>query len=199
MEIVYILTNQAMPDYVKVGRTKDLQQRLKSLYRTPVPLPFEVFYACTVENATGVEAWLFEIFDDRRVSKEREFFEIAPERVAAALRARAVQEVTPKQTYTENKEDEVALEKARSKRDKFNFAMIGIPIGSELTMERNGTVHKARVVDENRRIEYNGKNTSLSTSAQEILGYDYRVAGTLYWMYEGETLNARRVRMEEGE
>ncbi|MCW9054634.1 MAG: GIY-YIG nuclease family protein [Candidatus Pacebacteria bacterium] len=197
MEIVYILTNQAMPDYVKVGRTKDLQQRLKSLYRTPVPLPFEVFYACTVENSMEVEAWLFEIFDDRRVSKEREFFEIAPERVAAALRARAVQEVTPKQTYTENKEDEVALEKARSKRDKFNFAMVGIPAGAELTFSRDENI-RARVVD-NHNIEYNGKVTSLSTSAQEILGYNYGVAGTLYWSYEGETLHARRVRMEEGE
>ena len=196
-EIIYILTNEAMSGYVKIGRTTDLQQRLRSLYRTPVPLPFECFYACAVENAQEVEAWLFEIFDDRRVSKEREFFEIAPERVAAALRVRAVKDVTPKQTYVESKEDEVALDKAHLRRDKFNFAMVGIPIGAELTFSRGEKI-TAKVADNN-NIEYNGKITSLSTSAQEILGYNYRVAGTLYWMYEGETLNARRVRLEEGE
>ena len=51
-EIIYILINEAMPGYVKIGRTTDLNQRLRSLYRTQVPLPFEVFYACIVEKAT---------------------------------------------------------------------------------------------------------------------------------------------------
>lgn len=197
-EIIYILTNEAMPDYIKIGRTTDLEQRLKSLYRTPVPLPFEVFYACSVEDSAEIEKWLFEIFDDRRVSREREFFRIAPERVATALRKVAIKDITPKTTYTESKEDEIALEKARTRRDKFNFGIVNIPMGAELTMEVNGVLHKAKVVDDN-HIEYAEKITSLSTSAQEILGYDYRVAGTLYWMYEGETLHERRVRMEEGE
>jgi hypothetical protein len=44
-----------------------------------------------------------------------------------------------------------------------------------------------------------GKVTSLSASAQKILGYDYGVAGTDYWMYEGETLDERRTRLEAGE
>lgn len=197
-EIVYILINEAMPDYIKIGRTTDLEQRLRSLYRTPVPLPFEVFYACSVSDSAEIERWLFEIFDDRRVSKEREFFRVAPERVATALRRVAITDKTPKKTYTESKEDEIALEKAHSRRDKFNFRLVSIPIGAEITMEVNGVVHKARVVDDN-HIELNDTVTSLSTSAQKILGYSYRVAGTLYWMYEGETLHERRVRMEEGE
>ena len=95
-EIIYILINESMPGYIKIGRTTNLNQRLKSLYRTQVPLPFEVFYACTVENGTEIECWLFDIFEDRRVSKDREFFEVPPERVAVALRAKAIKEVTPK-------------------------------------------------------------------------------------------------------
>jgi len=194
--IIYILTNEAMPDYVKIGRTTNLSQRLKSLYRTQVPLPFEVFYACTVENGTEVESWLFDIFEDRRVSKDREFFEISPERVAVALRAKAIKEVTPKETYVESDEDRAALAKAQTRRAIFNFKMVDIPVGAELVFSRDENI-KAKVID-NRSIEYNGKITSLSDSAHEILGYDSKVSGTLYWTYKGETLDERRKRMESG-
>lgn len=52
------------------------------------------------------------------------------------------------------------------------------------------------MVIDNRSIEFSGEITSLSNSAQKILGYNYGVAGTDYWMYEGETLDERRKRME---
>ena len=48
-------------------------------------------------------------------------------------------------------------------------------------------------------IEYNGAMTSPSTAAQKILGYPYSVQGTVYWMYEGETLDERRRRLESEE
>ena len=196
-QIIYILTNAAMPDYVKIGRTTNLTRRLKSLYTTPVPLPFEVFYAVTVEDAQSVEKWLFEIFDDRRESKKREFFQIAPERVAVALREKKIQDVTPGQPYTESAEDKVALEKARERRSNFNFKMVDIPVGAELYFTRDENV-KVKVVDD-RNIEYKGEVTSLSSAAKELLGNEYGVAGPQYWMYEGETLSERRRRMEIGE
>lgn len=195
--IIYILINEAMPGYVKIGKTNDLKQRMRTLYRTPVPLPFECFYACIVENAEEVEKWLFDIFDDRRVSKEREFFEIAPERVVVALKEKAMKDVTPKKDYVESQEDQQALNQARMRRAIFNFKMVDIPVGAELIFSRGENI-KAKVID-NRSIEYNGEITSLSTSAQKILGYDYGVAGTDYWMYEGETLDERRRRFESGE
>jgi len=48
-------------------------------------------------------------------------------------------------------------------------------------------------------VEFNGKTTSLSDSARELLGVNYGVAGTDYWMYEGDTLDERRRRSEGGE
>jgi hypothetical protein len=196
-KIIYILINEAMPGYVKIGRTTNLNQRIRSLYRTQIPLPFECFYACTVESGVEVERWLFDVFEDRRVSKDREFFEVSPERVAAALRAKAIKDVTPRQTYTESEEDRVALNKARTNRDRFNFKMVDIPIGAELVFSRDEKI-KAKVVG-NRNIEFDSEITSLSSSAQKILGYDYKVAGTLYWMYEGEILDERRRRFESEE
>lgn len=196
-EIIYILTNEAMPGYVKIGKTSNLNQRLKSLYRTQVPLPFEVFYACTVENSTEVERWLFDIFKDRRVSEEREFFEISPERVAIALRARAIKEVTPKETYTESEEDRVALAKAQTRRSVFNFKMVDIPVGAELSFSNDENI-KVKVVD-NRRVDYNGEITYLAPLTQKLLGYSRLVQGAPYWKYDGETLDERRRRMESGE
>ncbi|MDO9231157.1 MAG: GIY-YIG nuclease family protein [bacterium] len=194
-EIIYVLINEAMPGYVKIGLTTDLEQRIRSLDTTGVPLPFECFYACTVRDAGFVEKQLHDAFLDHRVRSSREFFEISPERVVSALKLAEIENVTPKKDFVESQEDQQALDQARTNRAVFNFKMVDIPVGSELIFSRDENI-KARVVD-NRSIEYNGEITSLSKSAQKILGYDYGIAGTDYWMFEGETLDERRRRFEE--
>jgi hypothetical protein len=45
--IVYLLTNPSMPDIVKIGFTSDLTVRMRSLYSSSVPVPFECYFACT--------------------------------------------------------------------------------------------------------------------------------------------------------
>ena len=86
--IVYVLVNEAMPGYVKIGYTsKSLEQRIRELSAsTSVPLPFTCSYACTVEDMGFVEGQLHDAFDDNRINPKREFFKIAPERVVAALK-----------------------------------------------------------------------------------------------------------------
>lgn len=202
MEIIYILTNEAMTGYVKIGRTStSLEQRIRELNSsTSVPLPFTAFYACTVKDASFVEHQLHDAFDDSRINPRREFFCIAPERVVAALKLAEIENITPKRDFVESSEDQEALNHARTVRSKFNFGMVNIPMGAELVFSRDESV-KARVVDTHstNSIEFKGEITSLSRSAQKILGYDYGVAGTDYWMYEGETLDERRRRFENGE
>jgi hypothetical protein len=193
-EIVYVLINEAMSGYVKIGRTCNLEQRIRDMDNTSVPLPFECFYAATVKDALFVEKKLHDAFLDHRVRSSREFFEVAPERVVSALKLAEIENVTPRQDIVENIEDQQALNEARIKRARFNFRMADIPVGSELYFNGDKEI-VARVID-NRTIEYNGEKTSLSKSAQQILGYDYGVAGTDYWMYEGETLDERRRRIE---
>ena len=85
-EIVYVLINEAMPNYIKIGRTTNLEQRIRSLDTTGLPLPFECFYACTVKDAGFVEKQLHDAFLDHRVRSSREFFEISPERAVSALK-----------------------------------------------------------------------------------------------------------------
>lgn len=201
-EIIYVLTNEAMPGYVKVGRTStSLEQRIRELNAsTSIPLPFTAFYACIVKDAQFVEHQLHDAFDDNRVNPRREFFNIAPERVVAALKLAEIENITPKKDFVETKEDQEALNEARARRGRFNFGMVGIPIGAELIFSRDENI-KAKVIDTHSTdsIEFNGAITSLSRSAQKILGYDYGVAGTDYWMYDGETLDERRRLFESGE
>lgn len=193
-EIIYVLINEAMPGYVKIGRTTNLEQRIRSLDTTSVPLPFECFYACTVERADFVEKQLHDAFLDHRVRSSREFFELSPERVVSALKLAEIANVTPGKDFVESREDQQALNQARERRAVFNFRMADIPMGAELSYVNDESI-KARVVD-NRQIEVNGEITSLSASAQKLLGYPCRVQGTIYWMYEGETLDERRRRLE---
>lgn len=198
-EIIYILINEAMPGYVKIGRTSEnLEQRIRDLSAsTSIPIPFTCFYAVTVKNAKFVEHQLHDAFDNNRINPRREFFQIAPERVVSALKLAEMENITPKKDFVDNKEDQQALVKARKIRDKFNFNMAKIPIGAELIFSRNENI-KVKVLD-NHFVEYGGKKISLSNSAQKILGYDYKVAGTLYWMYKGETLDERRKRLTANE
>jgi hypothetical protein len=199
-EIIYILINEAMPGYVKIGKTStSLEQRIRELSTsTSVPLPFTCFYACTVKDASFVERQLHDAFDNNRVNPRREFFQITPERVVAALKLAQIENITPKKDFVDSKEDQHALNEARAEiRARFNFKMVDIPVGSQLSFSRDENI-KATVVDL-RHINYNNETTSLSTSAQKILGYDYGVQGTAYWTYEGETLDERRKRLESQE
>lgn len=199
-EIIYILINEAMPGYVKIGKTNNLEQRIRSLDTTSVPLPFECFYACTVKDALFVERQLLEAFLDHRVRSSREFFEIAPERAVAILKLVEVENVTPKKDFVESQEDQQALNRAKERRAVFNFKMVDIPFGVDLVFSRDENV-KAKVVD-NRNVEFNGEVVSLSVAADKALrklGIQWKsVQGPAYWIYEGETLDERRRKFESG-
>lgn len=194
-EIVYILINEAMQGYCKVGRTIDLEQRMRSLDNTSVPLPFECFYACTVLDAAFVEKQLHSAFGDNRVRSNREWFEIVPERIASALRIAQINDVTPNNDYVESDDDQKALDKARERRSIFNFGMVQIPEGSTLTFINKPEI-SCKVLN-NRRVELNGEDLSITKAAQAVLGHNRSIQGPLYWEFEGETLVERRIRMEQ--
>ncbi len=194
-EIIYILINEAMPGYVKIGRTNDIDRRVKELDWTNIPLPFQCFYASRVENVNFVESQIHTAFSDNRVRSNREFFKINPERVVAILKLVEIENVTPNQDLNTTSEVKEELEKIYTKRYNFTFAKI--PIGAELIFTRDSNV-KARVID-NGNIEINGETKSLSRAAQDLLHVSYPVQGPIFWKYEDETLDERRRRIESEE
>lgn len=200
-EIVYILINQAMPEYVKIGHTTtSVEQRVRELSRSSsVPIPFECYYAARVENAVYVEKRLHEGLDDYRPNKSREFFTIAPEKIVSLLKIAELEDVTPKLDIVDNPDDQKALNDAREKRSRFNFKIVQIPPGETLTFVKDENLI-ATVVD-NRNVEFDGEIMSLTASALRALssmGYEWKqVQGPAYWSYKGETLVERRIRIED--
>ena len=199
-EIVYILTNPVIPDLLKVGRTNNLEERVRSLSaHSGVPVPFEVYYACIVKDSVKVEKHIHEGFGDHRVNPKREFFRINPERVLAILKLVEEQEITPSRDFVEDADEQQSLNKERTRRSNFTFSSVGIPVGSTLHFVRDENI-TVEVVDD-RNVEFEGKVTSLSQSSLTLLTRDYgwkasTVAGPQFWVYENETLSERRGRLE---
>ena len=156
-EIVYVLTNEAMPGLTKIGCSVDnLAARIRSLYGTGVPLPFELFYACEVKDCRFVEKQLHDAFGDHRVSKGREFFRIAPERVRAALSIAAIKEIKLGDEIFETSEEKAEVESAK-RRARFQFSMLGIKPGTELRLEKDPNV-TCITVDEKNKVAFRVKH-----------------------------------------
>src|SRR3989344_4272735 len=201
MEIIYILTNEAMPGYVKIGKTTtSVEQRVLELSRSSaVPLSFECYYAAKVKDANKVELAFHDAFGDHRVNPRREFFNIAPERVVAVLKLLALEDVTPSRNVgIEFKEDAIAIERARKKRSAFNFKMVDISAGAELKFIRDEKI-TCVVAPDQKHVVFNGQEMSSSEAAALALGSKWWPQGPGYWTYNGETLDERRLRMEEGD
>lgn len=94
-QIVYILSNEAMPGIIKIGRTWNLKDRMRDLDNSSVPMPFECSYAALVEDAIFVERQLHTIFASFRLRGRREFFRIDPAPVIAAIELVEIQSLTP--------------------------------------------------------------------------------------------------------
>ena len=73
---VYILSNESLPEMVKVGYTsKAPEGRAKELSGdTGVPTPFVVEYEVLIEDAHRCEQNVHRYLSDKRVNDNREFF-----------------------------------------------------------------------------------------------------------------------------
>jgi len=194
-EIIYILINEAMPDYIKIGRTNDILRRINDLDWTNMPLPFQCYYAAKVRNVNFVEKQIHTAFADNRVRSNREFFKMNPERIVAIIKLVELENVTPNRATNETPEIKEELNKIYKKR--YNFEAVEIPLGAELLYIRDKNI-KAKVV-QGSNVEIGGEIKSLSKAAQDLLKVSYPVQGPIFWVYEDETLDERRRRIESEE
>jgi hypothetical protein len=192
MPIVYILTNQCMPETIKIGITDNLERRVRELDNTSVALPFECYYAVEVNDASKIEKKMHEGLDDKRIRHNREFFNISPEMAKSILEIAEVmggKNVTPKKDIVETTQDQQALETARKKKINY-FGILGISKGTVLTFSKDKNI--TCEVSDNGKVIFRGNETSLSGSALIVtneMGYDWgQVQGAGYWCYQGKTL-----------
>ncbi|OUU24636.1 MAG: hypothetical protein CBB97_11365 [Candidatus Endolissoclinum sp. TMED37] len=194
MPVVYILTNQSMPDIIKVGITDNLNRRIKELDGTSVPLPFECYYAVEVDNASAIEKKIHQGLDDKRVRSNREFFYTSPEQAKSLLEIAEVmggKNVTPNEDIVETNEDKTALEKGRSLRKSFNFNMINVEPGTILNFAKDTNI--TCEVYNDKQVKFRDNITSLTKAALTIvheMGYDWQtIQGPRWWLLKGKTLS----------
>lgn len=194
-EVIYVLTNEAMPGLVKIGVTDfDVTQRIKQLDTTGIPLPFECFYAAEVTDAKLAERAIHKAFGDHRIRPGREFFKLSPDKPKAIIELLCLRNVTPGQEIFTEPGDKEAVGEAKKRRANFSFAAVGIRPGTILQSVFDESI--TCVVKEGRWVEFRGQEHSLSSSALEIAhekGFGWSaVAGPDYWKYEGKTLSEIR-------
>lgn len=203
-QIIYVLTNPAMPGLIKIGKTSqsDVKDRMKQLYSTGVPVPFECVYACKVADAAAVEKALHQAFDISlqagseqvriRVNPNREFFKLEPERVISLLKVIKIDDITEEFEKTiEADLNAVDMQSGKklkeARRPRMNFETLGISIGSTL-ISKDGSM-KVVVVDE-RKVSVDGVTCSLAAATRKLLDLPdgYSIQPSPYWTFNGRTV-----------
>ena len=198
-EIIYVLTNEAMPGLVKIGRSTDsVEARISQLSaNSGVPLPFECHFAAQVRDCAALEKKLHHLFSENRVNPKREFFRVDPEKIVLAISIGDFTEVTPGAVQID-KEEQDALEKVKARRPRINLDALGIKPGAQLVFSRDEAI--MATVIEGGKVLYDGEEVSLSAAAlKAVQGLGYctpAVSGSEYWKFDGELLDERRRRLE---
>ena len=195
MSIVYILTNEAMPGYIKIGRTgTSVEQRMRELDKTSTPLPFQCYYAARVGDDQKLERTLHAAFGDHRVRSSREFFRLDPYKARVVIELLALEDVTPRGDIFEDAESEAAVQKATKTSGRYSFSENGIPIGAILEYVSDRTV-TCTVHDDN-NVMFDSEVVSPSKAAvlanAKRGGTATAISGTISWLFENQTLASIR-------
>lgn len=186
---VYLLTNPAMPGIVKIGMTHrdQLDARLKELYTTGVPLPFECVYACKVpaNKCEELEQALHTAFEPARLNPNREFFRIKPEQAMAIMKfcngIDATEEVQHEIDNDTDDVDKAAMQKQKPHRPPLNFMLMGMQVGDVLTWKDDPSI-TIEVAGE-RVIRYEGEELSISVLTAQLKQSKWKhVAPGRFWM-----------------
>ena len=184
-QYVYVFSNPAFPDLLKIGKTVDPNRRLKELSRSSgVPSPFECKGLFEVIDMDKTESALHRALDSDRFNPKREFFEKSYEDIYPILSLLGREE-TNVITLDIGNEEEIKNVKKKTSRKRFTFSMVEIPVGSTLQF-RDGN-HEC-IVKDDCQVEYKGKITYLSPLTKKILNIDRPLRGPDYWKYNGRLI-----------
>lgn len=215
--VIYILTNPSFPNYVKIGYADDIQKRLRQLNRSEcTPFAFRV-YATYEVNTRLTDMKLHAIIDKLNPTlraidtvdgkkRVREFYAMSAEDAYSLFEAMAEIHGTSDKlklklpSKKEASEEAVATEvqsEATERTAPFNFSIVHIPVGAVLEYCNRGNENSGKtcVVLDEKTVEFEGKQWSLSALATELTHSKWSVAGPRYFKYNGEWLNDIRKRL----
>ena len=200
MLIVYILTNSAMPDIVKIGFADHdrLEKCMLSLDNETVPWPFECFYAVKLPNAQRFEIkdLLHQIFADGFVNAERGFVKETPEKARKFLRileGAGGKDVTKEYRGFQNAPKSKPPASAKMRRAPFHFGLTELKPGTRLQFLKDSSIEC--VIHDNRKVFFRVGLWYLSGAAATLMkemGKEYRARGPSLWCYQGKTLTQLR-------
>ena len=193
--IVYLLTNPVMPGLVKIGMTaqKDIEKRMRELYTTGVPVPFECQFACKVkkDDCVKIEKALHAAFAPQRVNANREFFRIQVEQAKAILElfhhTDVTEEVSDEIENDLTDEDKAATKKARLHRPPLNFFEMGMKKGDVLQWKDDPSVTLSVYTE--RTVIFEGEEMAISAVTRDLKGSKWYVAPGSYWLYNERLLS----------
>ena len=209
---VYILTNPSFrEDWVKIGKSTNMEKRLKTLNTTALPLPFKVYATIKTAKYEELEKIIHKQIDrltDLRINQSREFFNVHPAQAldifldqATALDDAIVTKYEngkPRQMYP-------VLEKSKEEKEKkpqrppFDFSMVGLNVGDKVIFDALNL--EVKVAGKN-KVEYEGRLWSLSAFCGTYLPENMHNAseayqGPKYFSYQGKTLWEIRLEKEK--
>ena len=204
---IYVLTNDAMPDYIKIGFTAadDVETRMKQLDTTGLPLPFRLHACIEVENAQQLERLAHDVFSIQRARSNREFFLMEPETAVRYLKAVSLNDPSARwiasnlQMIDETGQHLLESLVVKPKLASFTFSAAGIPIGAEVQFVRD-PLNVATVVSDT-EVEFEETITKLSPLTRLLFerqgagNASGAYQGPLYFTFEDELLSDRRRRL----
>ncbi|MEE3416743.1 MAG: GIY-YIG nuclease family protein [Prevotella sp.] len=194
--IVYLLTNPVMPGLVKIGMTaqEDIDKRMKELYTTGVPVPFECQFACKVKkgDCAKIEKALHKAFAPQRINANREFFRIQVEQAKAILElfhhTDVTEEVSDEIENDLTDDDKAASVNVKKSRPSLNFFEMGMQKGDILEWKDDPSI-TVTILSE-RRISYKGEEISISALSAKLKGYNVKhIAPGPHWLYKDKLLS----------
>ena len=183
---IYIMTNPALKNMVKIGYSTDVEKRRQDLsHSTSIPDDYQIYATYETEGKLE-DKKLHHLIDklnpDIRYNPKKEFYIMSPEDAYDLLEAiEYISGTTGKlKKYKSNTTVQMA------KKPPINFIKCGIPIGAELIFVEDTNI-KVTVCAE-RKVEYKGEQFSLSTLVQELKHLKAKPQGTAFFTYNGRPL-----------
>ncbi len=182
---IYIMTNPALKDMVKIGYATNVEQRRQQLSTTALPYEYEVY--ATYETSGNLEdKKLHKLIDnlnsELRVSKNREFFIMSPEDAYELLETIAIiSDTVDKLDCKKIKEHSKQI----IRRPSINFYECGLNDGDELVYTEDPTV--VAIVQGERKVLCDQELTSLTGIVKRLKNVP-TIQGPLYFTYKGEPL-----------